>query len=900
MLLGREAECEAIGEVVDAARSGRGGTLVLRGDAGVGKSELLTYARERAVGMAVLEAAGIESDAELPYAALHQLLRSLLFRIEGLPSAQADAVSAALGLAFERPSDRFLVGVGVLGLLSAAAAEQPVLCLVDDAHWLDRESADALLFAARRLEADAVAVLLATRDSSDAGADLATLWVGPLDDDNARALLATRAPAVDDAARERILAAAAGNPLALIELADRSDKASTQAWPGFTSVERAYLDVIRELPSSTQLLLLCAAAAESGEFAWITRAAAALGVDGSALEPAERSALVAVSADGLRFRHPLVRSAVYNSAPFHERRRVHEALAAALRPDESDRRAWHRAAAVVGPDDDVAADLEATASRARRRSGEAAASAALERAAWLSTDDQARLRRLVGAAEAAWQAGDASRADRLLGEARAPDDPALRSDHARLRGLISAQAGRPREAAATLAEAAVALARTVPGRSLELAAIAAEAAWFGGDGVRLASLVDLVRSLPAEEAGESRFAHVYVEGLAAMFDPDVLQAVEPLSMAADLASSLEDARMISWGGDCADLLGDAVRAYELHAKAVARARAVPAIGDLVYGLYVLARSELSIGRVADATADATQALQLAREMDEPGSAAHLTALVARAAAVRGDADACRALAGDALEQAVPAGLPLATCEATLALTEIELVLGDPADALARVEPLVGANAHPAYRIKAVPLLVEAAARADQPERAAPALAAASAWARQTRGPTLLPQLARCCALIEGQTATEETYIEALRLHDVCPVPLDRARTQLAYGEYLRRRKRKADARVQLRAAFETLQALGAGLWAERAAAELRATGETARRRDASTLAELTPQEQQIARLVATGATNRDVAAQLFLSPKTVEYHLRKVFQKLGVASRADLIRLRPDERTAEN
>jgi DNA-binding CsgD family transcriptional regulator len=859
---------------------------VIRGAAGIGKTTLTDYARKQADGMTVLAATGVESQAEIAFSGAHQLLRSLVPGVKRLPAAQATAVSVALGIVPARSHDRFLVGVGALGLLSSAASERPILCVVDDAHWIDRESIDAFLFVARRLEAESVVFLFATRETYEFADDLPALWVGPLSASEARALVDERHPQLDTMARERVVEVASGNPLALVELPGRySDDGRGGS---VTAVERAFQTAIQALSPAAQLLLLTAAAAEPSSVKWVIRAAESMDCDPHALADVERSGLVSVEIDTIVFRHPLVRTAVYTNATFLDRQRVHRTLALVLDEDEADRRAWHRAAATDGPDDDVAEELEYAANRSRRRSGEAAASAALERAAALSRSDAARARRLTAAAEAAWRAGDVARSERLLEQlASGEPDADLRATTAHLRGLIRAQAGHPREAASLLAEAAHAVASETPERGLRLAAVAAETSWFGGDAERLAELSSFIRATDPTSLPEEAFIRHYVDGLAEAFRPDPEPALRSLNAAAN-APSVVDGRMLIWAGDAAALLGDGLRAYDLHVRGVAQSREKPAVGDLVHGLYSLARSELALGRLSEAAADAAEGHQLAVELDEPGSAAHLAALLAHIASVRGDAEACRVLAGQALEGAVPRNLPLAIGQATLALAELELADGDPSGALARLEELATPQAHPAFRSVVAPLLAEAAVRAGEPRRAQRPLASATPWVASGAARTLAPQLLRAKALLAKPENAEELFLESLISHTDSLVPLDRARTQLCYGEYLRRVRRRTDARVVLRAAVETFAACGATQWAARAAAELRATGETARSRNPSTLSDLTPQELQVARLVAQGISNREVAARLFLSPKTVEFHLHKVFQKFGIASRREL------------
>jgi DNA-binding CsgD family transcriptional regulator len=895
-LIGREAETEIIGRLLDDAASGRSAVLVFTGEAGMGKSTLLAYARARASGMGVLQTVGVQSEAEIQFAALDQLLRSALDGMSSLPPPQSAALGAALGMVPGRAANRFLIGTAVLSLLSEMAGGRPLLCLVDDAGWLDYESAVAIAFAARRLEAEAVVMIIGAR--SVAGTPFAGLPAQPIEAlsrSQAEALLAARRLRVDPLIRERVIDRAGGNPLALLEFADRLQDVD-QLVPPFavglppTAVEALYLEQVRGLPDDTQLLLLVAAAEDSQALGLITGAGRELGIEPAALEPAERAGIVSVAGDRITFGHPLARSAIYVDAVFSQRQRVHKALADACGPGEPDRRAWHHAAAAVAPDEEVARELESTARRAQLRSGQAAASAAMERAAQLSAEPGAKAVRLVAAAEAAWRAGNGDRAIALIGQANPlPANAQLRSDAAGIRGLVQAQSGTPRQAAAALAAAAQRIASIDPRRSMRLATMAAEAAWFAGHGKRLGQLDTFVSSLPASHGMPGEFIRAYIAALAATLRGGLPAAASQLRAVAERAAGLTGQRPLTWAGDCAVLLQESPAAQELYSRAVDRSRELANIADLMHALHLRARCELGLGTVAVAEADADEALQFGRQLNQPGVVAHSLAVLARVAALRGDIAESRRRAAEALEHAIPHRLHLAVCAAVLAKAEIDLSLGRPGAALERLEPLIADPvAHPAYLIELAAMTVEAAAHARAPARGRPALALCEAWVECLDAPAPRAALARCRGLLAGRAQADRHFAEALRLHREQANPLDEARTRLNLGEHLRRTGRRVAARPHLRSAMEAFDSLGARLLANRAAEELRASGEVARRRPLGAIGDLTPRERQVARLAAAGYSNGEVAARLFLSQKTVEYHLHKVFTKLGVTSRTDL------------
>ena len=642
-LIGREAETEIIDRLLGGAFAGPSGVLVLTGEAGMGKSALLAYARARADGMGVLQTAGVQSETEIEFAALYRLLRPTLNEVGSLPPPQSAALGAALGVEPSRPANRFLIGAAVLSLLSAAAGDRPLLCLVDDAGWLDYESAVALAFAARRLEAEAVVVIVAAR--SLAGTPFEGFpgrQIEGLSRPQAETLLAAHHPRVDPLIRERLIERADGNPLALLEFANQLQDSAKLAPPfpvglAPTAVESLYLEQVRRLPDDTQLLLLVAAAEDSQALGLIIRAGSRLGLEPRALEPAEQAGIVSVAGDQIMFGHPLARSATYTGAAFAQRQRVHTALADACGQDEPDRRAWHHAAAALAPNEEVAWELECTARRAQLRSGQAAASAALERAAQLSGDAAARAVRLVAAAEAAWSAGNGERAIALIGLATAlPGNAQLRADAAEIRGLVQAQSGTPRQAAAALAAASQKIAPVDRRRAMRLATIAAEAAWFAGHEERLEHLHTFMSSLPASPDMPGRFMRSYVGALAATLRGGLPAAVSQLMAAAGLTDRLSEQRPLTWAGDCAMLLQDSPGAAELYSRAVDRSRELANIADLMHALHLRARCEFDLGKLAVAEADAAEALQFGRQLGQPGVIVHSLAVLARVAALRGD------------------------------------------------------------------------------------------------------------------------------------------------------------------------------------------------------------------------------------------------------------------------
>ena len=880
MLYGRVKERAALDALLTRVRAGQGGGVVLRGEPGIGKTALLGYAAERATGFRVLRTTGVEPESDLGYAALHRLLLPVLDRVDRLPEPQARGLGVVFGQATGPVPDRFLVALATLSLLSEAAGDRPVLCLVDDAHWADRPTLSTLAFVARRLDAEPVALVLAAR--ADEGrpldaAGLVDLPLAGLDRDAAGALLAA-GDQLSEADRAELLRATGGNPLAIRELPASALRAagSGEPLPLAAGLQRAFLRRAQQRNAAAQRLLLLVAASGTGRLDTVRRAEALLSRGAEPYPAGELADLIVEDGPALAFRHPLMRSAVYHGALPEQRRATHRALAIALlgEPADLDRRAWHLGQAADGPDEQVAAELERSAEQALRRAGPAAAAAALERAVELSPAPSYRGRRAVAAAAAWWQGGDAVRARALLELAERADPDGVPLDLAGLRALMELRAGTPAEAVALLRPIIPEALRADRHRAVELLLVLGEATFHANTADAYAEIAEALERLPLSgDEPEDVLARLFRAacrvrtGAEPGLNPGDLETVERLT----------DPAMLGWAGGMARGLGDHELARRLWAGAVRRARVLGAAGTLAWALEYLVADELAHGRLGTAEAYAEEGYRFAEETGQPNTACRHLGWLAVLAALRGREDDARRLADDALARGYEHRLVGASTWAYRALGLLDLAAGRPADALARLEAVDrgAGTTHPGIILTTVPDLVEVAVRADRPDRAAAPLARYTTWAEATGSRAALAVAARCRALLAPAEAAEVEYLLALRLHAQSDEPLEQARTQLLFGEYLRRERRRADARPHLRAALETFRRLGASVWADRAAEELRATGETARRREPSTLADLTPQELRIIRAVSEGATNREVAAALFLSPRTVDYHLRR-------------------------
>jgi DNA-binding CsgD family transcriptional regulator len=901
VLHGRDRELAAVAHLIDEAWAARGGALVIRGEPGVGKSALLAEASRRAEGMQVLRTQGIESESPLAFAALQRLLRPVMQHAGRLPAPQARALRAAFGEEVaEEGADRFLVFLAALSLVAEAAEQGPVFAVVDDAHWLDDASSAALLFVARRLQVERVALLFGARDGDvrrfDSG-DLPSLVMGGIDPESAAALLAERAGvAIPAEVRDRLMSRTGGNPLALVEL---PDALSTDELAGATplpaqlpltqGVERVFLDRCSRLSDDAQTFLLVVAADDSGRIAVVRQAAGALGAGESALEAVENSGLVRVNGTDLELRHPLVRSAVYGAATSLQRRRAHAALADALADvSDADRRAWHLAASVEEPDSSVVDELDATAERARARGGHEAAAAAWERAAELSSDVEGRAARLHSAGMSAWFAGQPTRARSLAEAARAnTTDPVLSADIDNLRARIEWNTGSPQIGHRIMVEAAREVAPHDLPRARHIAMVASALATFGAD-----ASGDGQTFLPPVGDDDPESAHCIADLLAGFehIRHGDLRAAAPLvRKALSFTNPLPDTDLVTNLGIAAMFLGDDEAAVRMHRMVLNHARDIGAVVVVMHTLTLLSLPEIAMGRWSTASAEAGEALHLALGTGHVGLTEMPMACSLLLAALRGNEEsyAVRLAELETLMGAKPAGVADELTRDVLRWARALHATARPTSALHQLEQISSAWVRGSTGIDRI----ETAVRADRRELALQWSVELEDFGEATGASWALAAAAHGRALLEDGPAAERFFKSSLEYHAVSARIFDRARTQLAYGEFLRRSRRRVDARAELRAALEIFEDLGAAPWAERASSELRASGETARRRDPSSVSELTSQELQVARFVSEGLSNREVAAKLFLSPRTIDFHLRNIFAKVGVSSRGELTRL---------
>jgi DNA-binding CsgD family transcriptional regulator len=900
-LLDRHAEREAFDGLLESVRGGRSRVLVVRGEPGVGKTALLDYATESASGFRVVRAVGVESEMELPFAALEQLCAPMLGYLEHLPRPQQDALRVAFGLTSGPVPDCFLIDLAVLTLLSEAAEDEPLMCVVDDAQWLDSASLRCLAFVARRLLAEPIAMAFAVREPSaeDALSGLPELALTGLAERDARLLLASVNPGpVDEQVRDRILAETRGNPLALLELPRglRPDELAggfglPDARPLASRIEQTFLERVRSLPRETQRLLLVAAAEPVGDVILLWRAAELLGIGVGAAAPAETAGLIEFG-PRVRFRHPLVRSAAYRAPALQERQRVHRALAAAVDPAlDPDRRAWHRAQAAPAPDETVAGELERSAKRAQSRGGIAAAAAFLERAAELTPDPARRGTRALAAAQVKFEAGALDSASELLATAAlSPLDEPHRARLERLRARIAFARTRGRDAVPLLLSAAAglepidsALARETYLEAM-LAAVRAGRLEDGGGVVRVA---EAARAAPS--APPARAIDLLLDALIVRWTEDYAAAAPMLEQA---IAAFRPERLgidcVRWVGLVCLLTMDLFEfetGAELSGKLAQIARDTGALAALPFALHYLGTHQIFAGEFATAA----QLLEEANAMITATGMPPIGGALMLLAAWRGDRaqtfELREKIIKDATERSE--GLPIDIADVATAV--LHNGLGRYHDALVAARRASELD-QPGVRVWALPELVEAATRSREPSLAARALEQLAMYTGLARTEWAAGIEARSRALLAQGQVAEDLYREAIQRLDRGQMHLHGARAHLLYGEWLRREDRRVDARQQLRLADDTFESIGANAFAERARIELKATGEHARKRTPDTRDELTPQEAQISRLAAEGQTNQEIAAQLFISASTVDYHLRKVFRKLGVKSRTQLAR----------
>ncbi|MEU8379197.1 AAA family ATPase [Streptosporangium sp. NPDC048865] len=904
-LFGREAELTALAGLIGNPAE-RGGVL-LRGETGIGKSALVKEAVATATtaGLRVLTTTGVPAEHDLAYAGLHQLLYPVRTGLEALPTPQRDALRSALGLAGTPPPSAHLVGLATLNLLAEEAATRPLLIVAEDAHWLDRASADALSFVARRIESEPIVMIATLRDGdrSPLQDGLTPMPVERLGDEAAARLLDSVAPHLTPARRARLLDEAAGNPLALTELPALPAPALLEpagtAGPGGLGppplsdrLERAFTARVAALPTPTRTALLIAAYNQSDSISE-TLAATGTALEANAgpqiLAPAAEAGLIELSAGTVTFRHPLMRSAIPAAATPAERRHAHLALARTLCA-HPDRRAWHRAAATIGADEDVAADLERAADRARHRGGVAAAITALEQAARLSEDHERKAARLLRAAELAVESGCHDTTERLVGQAQATG----LSHHQRATAawLLSGFEDGVREDVSRVSELACLAASVAAGGQEELATrivwgAAMRCFWSEPGPATRRSLLEVADRLPAA-ADDPRM--VAVTAYVAPFERGdaVIGGLRRLSGAGGT-----DPEVDRYLGSAALQVGAFDLSARLSAAAVPGLRAQGRLGLLPRALTFQAWSQTRLGDLDAALPAAAEAAAFAQETRQPFIHGLAKAVQAEIAALRGDHEQATALADEAERIGLPAGARpvLATVQLARGLTALSRGRFDDAfTALSRMADPADPAYQVALRLYCLAELAEAAVRAGRADAMRDILDQAEPLAASTPSPALHIGLRYARAVLAPDERAQQLFTAALRA-DLTGWPAERGRLHLAFGEWLRRRRRAAESRAHLRTARETFDALGMAAWGERARRELRGAGESSPNRDPDAREKLTPHELGIARLAAEGLTNREIGQRLYLSHRTVGTHLHRIFPKLGVSSRADLARM---------
>ncbi len=850
-LLDRLGERQALDRVLGAARRGLSAALVVRGEPGVGKTSLLAYAADSAARFRVIRVAGVESELELGFAGLHRLLVSFLPAMAGLPQRQREALGSAFGLIDGRPADRFGVGLAALSLLADAAADSPLLCVVDDAQWLDQESLEVLAMVGRRVYAERIALVFGTRDAADGRVlleGIPDIRVGGLPEDDALELLRSSVDGpLDPHLARRIVRETEGCPMAIIELAGK-----------LTAAELSGAGLLPEpLPAEGVIVMYPEA----------------------------------------RFRHPLIRSAVYGGASPADRRRAHRALAAEMYPQrDADRRAWHLAAAAAGPDEAVAAELDRAAGRAQARGGHSAAGALLARAAQLTRDEDRWAERILAAAHAHLAGGAPDRARLLLKQAAEISDPFQQARMRRLQGLIRHALGQAQGTASILVDAARALepfdahlARATMLEALEAARVTGR---FTATGESALDVCRAARATPLPPGSQAGVADLLLDGATALGLDGHAAAVPVLGQAITglLAEQSDSADALLWLGiGCwaAGAVGDDTSLHELATRLEHLARENGALAALSTGLLFLAMSELLDGSLDAVRARFAERAEIMAAVGRPSDVGELIVL-----AWRGRETEARTEAASVTRYATEHGHGWMLGYVDYALAVLELGLGNYQAALP--SDLRNFRDNPFIGIVGFPDLIEAASRSGQRATAAEATAEFAARALPNGTAIALGLLAMSRALLADDAHAEKLYQDAIEHLSHCRGNLRKARAHLLYGEWLRRQKRRLDARDQLRTAHEMFLRMGADAFAERARAELAATGEHVRKRTNDTRRDLTPQEAQIALLASRGATNGEIAGRLFLSASTVDYHLRKVFRKLDLTSRRQLAHALPE------
>ena len=907
-LIGRHAEKRALGEFVDDVRSGRSRVLVLRGECGMGKTALLEWVVEQASDCQVLRAAGVQAEMELAFAGLHQLLARTLPRLENLPRPQRDALQMAFGMQAGAAPDRFFIALALLSLLADTAKQRPLICLIDDEQWLDRASAQALAFVARRLGAEPVGLIFATQVATEELFGLPELHLERLDCADARALLdsALTAP-LDPSIREQIVTETRGNPLALLELprgVTPAELAGGFALPVVrpipSCIEDSFLRRLDALPSTTRRLLQLAAADPVGEPSLLWNAAARLRIDTKAAAPAIEAGLIDFGTR-VQFRHPLVRSAAYRSASLAEKQTAHGALAEATDPRlDPDRRAWHRAQAAHGPDETVAVELENSADRALARGGIAAAAAFLERAATLTPEPARRAARMLAAAKAKRDAGALDAALGLLITIESGPLDALQPAY--LRGEIAFDQLRVHEAAQLLENAAKQFESLCADSSREVRLRALDAAmWLAGPGrPDTSSILEMAAAtcagLPSPQP--PRAVDVLLDAFVARFTDGYAASAPLFNRAIEmlLAADVDADQLAGWlpitrsklSATLAAEVWDAQSWYALALREARFARMTGAPIHLQFALHYLAWTLVLRGEFGKAASVLDKDRATAAATGNPPLAFGELLLTAW----RGQHDKARELISATTASATAQGKCRVADFGAYARSVLDNGFGRHGDALAAVKPVFDHD-HAGFGALVIPELVEAASRTGNVEL----LTAARDWmairTKATPTPWALGIDSRIGALLSEGDVADILYRESLDNLGRAQVSLERARGHLIYGEWLRRQNRRVDARAQLRVAEERFSAMGADGYADRAHRGLLATGESARKRSVDTSVDLTPQELHVALLARDGLSNNEIGGQLFISPRTVQYHLRKVFAKLRIRSRGELAHVLP-------
>jgi DNA-binding CsgD family transcriptional regulator len=875
----------------------------------MGKTRLLQYAVESAPQMRCIWVTGVEVERSLAYAGLHRLLRPFLPSRENLPRPQRDALGSVFGTHDGAPADRFLVGLACLTLLADVATEGGLLCLIDDAQWLDQESLEALAFVGRRLSADRIALLLAVRQAEMAPEifdDVPTLDITGLPEDAALELLATSVDVLVEAdIARRIATETNGCPLALTELSKelttdelRGGSLVSEPLPIGRRLERHYLRQVQSLPLPAQTFLLIASAETAGDLSLVRRAGEDLGAGPEAEDLAIASGLLTTE-KGVAFRHSLVRSAVYASAPRTMRRHVHDTLARLIdRETDADRRAHHLAVAALGPDEDLARELELAAARAGNRGGYSAQTSFLLQSARLTPQAQERARRLLRASAAALASGSPHRAEALLAQGQSGlHEPMLQAEALRLDGLMRVPLGQPAAAPARLLAAArefAPLDRQLGRATLLEALDAAAVSLRFTAGTTVEEIAEEALASPRPESAQATLMDYLLDGTATLIARGYENAVPLLRKAADIFSSGDVDRedIVKWfnlGCDITNDLWDDSAYVSWTRRVEGRARAEGGLLALRLGLVGLTKAEVRAGHFMAAEALYDEAIEVTRAMGD--FVEFYSWLKADLHAWRGDVDGTRSMAGALREGGSAIGSDSACCFADAALATLALGEGNYAEALAAAQrltdrTLIGWTSQGLY------IAIEAAVRLGELDVAQRNLQTLRERAEATKSDWALGQLARSRALVAADDRTAEPfYQEAIDRLGETSVATELALAHLVYGEWLRRQKRRVDARHQLREAYDMLSSMGAGAFAERARRELSATGERVRSRSLPEVGDLTPQEAQVAHLAADGATNSEIASTMFISANTVDYHLRKVYRKLGISSRRSLGRV---------